>query len=127
MIPVKDFAEVLSLHAALSLSVVLALLVLYYAISPATDDDNGKLWKNIRLLPDCPRLYQLLLLGPNILFFWWLICLKGCSLWWLSAIVVGLPLSAFLIRTATSFLAFVILAAKRMIGYCFGLYPERWF
>ena len=61
MIPVKDFAEVLSLHAALSLSVVLALLVLYYAISPATDDDNGKLWKNIRLLPDCPRLYQLLL------------------------------------------------------------------
>lgn len=86
MIPVKDFAEVLSLHAALSLSVVLALLVLYYAISPATDDDNGKLWKNIRLLPDCPRLYQLLLLGPNILFFWWLICLKGCSLWWLSAI-----------------------------------------
>ena len=92
MIPVKDFAEVLSLHAALSLSVVLALLVLYYAI-----------------------------------FFWWLICLKGCSLWWLSAIVVGLPLSAFLIRTATSFLAFVILAAKRVIGYCFGLYPERWF
>ena len=35
--------------------------------------------------------------------------------------------AAFLIRTATSFLAFVILAAKRVIGYCFGLYPERWF
>lgn len=127
MIPVKDLAEVLSLHAALSLSLVLAVVVLYYAISPATDDDNGKLWKNIRLLPDCPRLYRLLLLGPNILFFWWLICFKGCSLWWLSAIVAALPLSAFLVRAATSLLAFVVLAAKRGIGYCFGLYPERWF
>lgn len=122
MIPVKDLVEILLLYMATAISLTLAFVIFYSIIGAVTDHNNNTLLK-VKLLSDCKGCRRFLLLGPNLLFFWWLTYRLGCSPWCFVAIVAGLPISERIANFILSVFSTAVLTIGRGVKFCFGLIP----
>ncbi len=123
MIPVKDLVEILLLYVATTISLTLAFVMFYSIIGAVIDHNSNTMRLKVKLLSDCKGCRRFLLLGANLLFFWWLTYRLGCSPWCFLAIAVGLPISERIANFILSVFSTAVLTISRGIKFCFGLIP----
>lgn len=118
MISTLDLAEIMSMHIATAVTLCLAFIALYYIVAVTDDNlDDGKWWGKVNILPYNKDLYRLMLLAPNVIFFWWLFE-QNVSGWWYVTLLLTISASNFILRTIIRIIALFVLILIRSFRCC---------